>query len=153
VDVRAGTPIMELENLVRDLIKDRDRLTSELEKTLAQGTRSMANVILDLVELKDEFDRVFTNIEPRLECADRQAKIWTGNFKTIKRSLEKRLRERNVVPIESPEGKAIPGFHTIVETRENLELPEWTILDTLLPGYIWQGKILRQAQVTTVKNS
>ena len=152
-EIYSDKTLEDLEVQVRELIKERDRLATELEKSVDRSLKAQTSLLLDLIELKDEFERVFTNIEPRLELAEKQAKIWAGNFRTIKRSLEKRLKERGVALIESPEGKAIPGYHTVVETKENLDLPERTILEILLPGYLWQGRTLRQAQVTTVKNT
>jgi molecular chaperone GrpE (heat shock protein) len=134
------------------LMREADKLKRELAQAKERARRDHEQMLLDLLELMDAFDRIFANVEPRLENADRQARIWVGNFRAVRRLLDTVLKKNNVAPIEAPDRIAIPGLHTVVETRESLDLNEGTILEETLCGYLWQGKVLRKALVVAVKN-
>jgi molecular chaperone GrpE (heat shock protein) len=133
-------------------MREADKLKRELAQAKERARRDHEQMLLDLLELMDAFDRIFANVEPRLENADRQARIWVGNFRAVRRLLDTVLKKNNVAPIEAPDRIAIPGLHTVVETRESLDLSEGTILEETLCGYLWQGKVLRKALVVAVKN-
>jgi molecular chaperone GrpE (heat shock protein) len=87
-----------------------------------KATQEKQKILLHLARVLDAFDRVFNNIGPKEKNADRQTRIWLGNFRSSRRVVDSTLKEEGVRKIESPTGKAIPGFHTIVETVENPEL-------------------------------
>ncbi len=124
----------------------------ELAKTREKANKEQAQLLLDMLDVLDSFERVFANIEPREQNADRQARIWVGNFRSVRRTLENHLKKNGVVRIEAPEGKTVLGFHTILETREQLDLDDGTILEEVQKGYLRNGEVLRKAQVIAVKN-
>ena len=134
------------------LMREVDQLKRDLALTTEKARKDQAQILLELLDLLDSFERVFTNIEPRLEGAEKQARIWVGNFRAVKRVLDSLLKTHGVAPIESPDRVAVPGLHTIVDTREQLDLDDGTILDEKQQGYLWQGKVLRKALVIAVKN-
>jgi molecular chaperone GrpE len=65
--------------------------------------------------------------------------------------LESTLKEAGVMKIESA-GKAIPGLHTVLETVENPDLENDTIVEELETGYLCGEEVLRKASVKVVKN-
>ena len=134
------------------LIREVDALKTDAARAGEKATKDQKQLLLDMLDILDSFERVFANIEMREQTAERQARTWAGNFRTVKKVLENHLKKHSVVRIEAPEGKAIPGFHTIVETEQQLDLEEGTILEELQKGYLWQGRVLRAAQVRAVKN-
>ena len=134
------------------LIREVDRLKRDLKGTEEKARKEQAQLLLELLDVLDSFERVFANIEPRLESADKQARIWVGNFRSVRRVLDSLLRTHGVAPIESPDRVATPGLHTIIETREQLDMDDGTILEETQHGYLWQGKVLRKALVVAVKN-
>lgn len=134
------------------LIKECSGASSMLEKKEVANRKETGSLLLNMVEVLDAFDRVFQNIEPKAESTDKQTKIWIGNFKAVRRELLNKLREAGVVPLETPSGKAIPGFHTIVETRRVENMEDDSILEEVEKGYVWRDRVLRKAKVITVKN-
>jgi molecular chaperone GrpE len=134
------------------LMLEVDGLKRNLNTTAEKARKDQAQLLLELLEVLDSFERVFANIEPRLEGADRQARIWVGNFRSVRRVLDNLLETHGVAPIESPDRVAIPGLHTIVETREQSDMDDGTILEETQRGYLWQGTVLRKALVVAVKN-
>jgi molecular chaperone GrpE len=134
------------------LIRQSDALKTDAAKAAEKALKEHKQLLLDMIDVLDSFQRVFDNIGPREETAERQARTWAGNFRTVMRVLEKHLKEHGVFRIEAPEGKALPGFHTVVETEEQLDMDDGTILEELQKGYLWHGKVLRAAHVKVVKN-
>jgi len=116
-------------------------IITEIEGTYKKEKK---NLLLQFIEFLDAFERVFKNIESKDRDIDKQTKIWLGNFKAIKKVIEKALKQYGVVAIQTPDGKAIPGFHTIIETRPVENMVNDTILDELVKGYLWDSEILRK---------
>ncbi|HWQ03029.1 MAG TPA: nucleotide exchange factor GrpE [Candidatus Nitrosotenuis sp.] len=137
---------------IENFICEVNALKGALADKEEESRRKTKELLLNMLEVLDAFDRLFANIAPREAQADQQTRIWLGNFRSVRRLLEKKLSSEGVAPIVAPEGKAIPGFHTVAETEENLDLDNDTILQELQKGYLWNGEVLRKAQVRVVKN-
>jgi molecular chaperone GrpE len=137
---------------IEAFLREVNALRGSLREQEEEQRRRTKTLLLGMLEVLDAFDRLFANIAPREAQAEQQTRVWLGNFRSIRRLLEKKLSEEGVSPIVAPEGKAIPGFHTVTETEENLELDNDTILQELQKGYLWKGEVLRKAQVRVVKN-
>ena len=134
------------------LLRQASALQTQVKDCEEKATKEKKTMLLHLVGVLDAFDRVFNNIGPKEKDADRQTKIWLGNFRSIRRLVDSTLKEAGVLKIESPTGKAIPGLHTVVETVENPELENDTIVEELEKGYMWGEQVLRKASVKIVKN-
>jgi molecular chaperone GrpE len=134
------------------LMREADSLRTTLAREAEKGLKEQKQLLLDMLEVLDGFERVFANIEPREQTAERQARAWVGNFRSVKKVLDGHLKKYTVSRIEAPDGKAIPGFHTIIETESQLDMEDGTILEETQKGYLWQGKVLRAAHVKAVKN-
>lgn len=143
-----------IEEDFRNQLKKYDSLHSHLEDSEKQNKRKIKRLLENLLEVLDAFDRVFKNIEDKDKGKDidRQAKIWVGNFKAIRRMMEGVLKDTGISLIEAPEGKAIPGWHTIVATKEVEGLSNDTILEEDQKGYLYHEEVLRKSKVVTVKN-
>jgi molecular chaperone GrpE len=138
----------DMARLVREVHVLEARIASDADRAL----RDQQKTLLAMLDVLDSFDRVFANIEPREGTADRQARIWVGNFRSVRKSLERHLRELGVVPIDAPEGRPVAGLHTVVDTREQPDLDDEVILEELQRGYLWRGQVLRKSHVVAVKN-
>ncbi len=126
---------------------------TELMKKEKETKEYSKKLLLDLLEVIDAFDRVFQNIEFRNQDMDKNTKIWMGNFKSIKRLVEKILKNSAVTAIESSNRKAVPGFHTIIETRQMDGFEDDSIIEEVERGYLWHEEVLRKSKVIAVKNS
>jgi len=140
--------VADLSALMREAHVLKARLAEDAERAHKEQTR----LLLAMLDVLDSFERVFANIEPREATADRQARIWVGNFRTVRRVLDNHLRDLGVVRIEAPEGKVVPGLHTVTETREQLDLDDEVILEEVQRGYLWRNRVLRKSTVIAVKN-
>jgi molecular chaperone GrpE len=142
----------ETEADIVGLLRQTSALQTQVKDRQDKARKEKKATLLQMVGVLDAFDRVFNNIAAKEKDADKLTKIWLGNFRSIRRLVESTLKESGVLKIEAPGGKAIPGFHTVVETVENPELENDTIVEELERGYLWGEEVLRKASVKVVKN-
>jgi molecular chaperone GrpE (heat shock protein) len=135
-----------------ELIREVETLKDKLRAAESQAHEERKAMLLSLLGVMDAFDRLFRNIAPKEASADRQTQIWLGNFRGVRKKLESFFKQEGVARIDSPEGKVLPGFHEVEETRENLRLETDTILEVVEQGYLWREQVLRKSKVIAVKN-
>ncbi len=145
-------PLRTIESDLIALLREVDGLKRRLSSSEEQATRRTKDLLLEMLCVLDAFDNVLANVQAKEKDADRQTRIWIGNFRAIRRLLARLLEQEGVVQIEAPSGKAVPGLHHIVETRENLDQEGDTILEEIEKGYLCRGEVLRKSKVITVKN-
>ena len=134
------------------LLRQSSALRTEVKNCRAQAREETKAMLLRLVDVLDAFDRVFTNIGAKENDADKQTRIWLGNFRSVRKLLEALLSEAGVVKIEPLNEKAAPGLHTVVETAPGPGLEDDIIVEELERGYLWGEDVLRKASVKVVSN-
>jgi molecular chaperone GrpE len=133
------------------LMRQSSALRTELKTCQERAKQEKKALLLEMASVLDAFDRVFANIGDKDKDADKPARIWVGNFRSVHRLLDSTLKQAGVIRIESS-GKAIPGLHTVVETVANPDLENDTIVEELETGYRWGEEVLRKASVKVVRN-
>jgi len=141
-----------LEDLVA-LLKQIDHLRSELAEQDRRAKDQMKGFLLELLEVLDACDTYFASIAPREPEADALAQAWLAYFRRVHRKLERALERFGVTRILAPEGKALPGYHTIEESRPAPGVEDDTILEERKKGYMWRGEALRTAAVVTARTA
>jgi len=139
------------EDLVR-LLKENAYSKEELERKEKLHHDEMKKVLLEILEVLDDFNRKFINIDPKIQNADSQTKIWINNFRSVKKHMERVINEFGIVEIESIGFKALPQYHFVLETKPNDRYEDETIIEEVSKGYLWKKEVLRKAQVVTVRN-
>ncbi|OGO07221.1 MAG: nucleotide exchange factor GrpE, partial [Chloroflexi bacterium RBG_13_60_13] len=81
-----------------------------------------------------------------------QMRIWIGNFRTVRRLLDKVLIEQGITKIESLDRQFDPSWHRAAEVVADPSRPEGTIVEETTTGYLWRGEVLRKAEVVVVGN-
>jgi molecular chaperone GrpE (heat shock protein) len=141
---------------VTSLVRDKAILVQQLQESERKSKEEMRKFLLELIEVLDAFDRVFANIAEREQeqPVGEQARGWIGNFRGVRRQLERKLKAYGVVAIADPPDRlARLGFHVVVETREASGLPNDTILEEVQKGYLYHSEVLRKSHVIAVKNN
>ena len=67
-------------------------------------------------------------------------------------SLEELLKRHQVERIPALEHPFDPQTMNAVEIEETLSSPEGTVMEVLLPGYLWRGALFRPAQVKVARS-
>ncbi len=109
-------------------------------------------MLIALLDVADSFDRVFRAVHAKEDQVTPQMKIWLGNFRSVRRLLEKLLTDAGVTPIENVAGRFDPAWHKAAEAIVDTERPEGMIVEELKKGYLWKGQLLRKAEVTVVRH-
>lgn len=139
----------DVRRLMRELAEARFAL-SEAERQRSEATRKL---LLELIEVLDAFDRVFANVRSKPAEMTRQIKIWIGNFRTVRRLVERMLADEGVSAIQNVDGEFDPHWHQITETVEDPSKPTGTIVEETRRGYVWGKQLLRKTEVVVVRNS
>lgn len=143
-------PLALIERDVRTLMVQLTEARSALRQSETQGADSIKKVFLDLIEVLDAFERVFGNIRAKEDQVTPQMKTWIGNFKTVRRLLDKVLTEQGVTRIENIDHGFDPHWHRVSEVVADPSKAEGTITEEVKAGYIWRGQVLRKAEVIVV---
>lgn len=143
----------EVSTIVKDLAGKCTRLKDENQRQLEDCEIEKKKILLSMVELADDFERLFSIINPKLDDAEKQARKWTKNFNTIYKSLIRKLQLHNVLKMNIIIGDdPHPTYHKIIETEFSSDHPNDTILRVEVDGYLWGKKVLREAEIIVVKN-
>lgn len=145
-------PLMIVEQDITALLVQIEDYKIELNELKRTNRKKTSEHILQLLEITDYFERFSESIDRSKHMTNPEIERYSHALKSIMRLHNTILINSGVVPISSPREVAIPGMHEIVSTepRENLE--NYTIIEELEKGYLWNGQLLRPSKVITVKN-
>ena len=103
--------------------------------------------LLELLRILDHFERAKSETAKHFQ----NTSMFEGFFQ-IQKSLENFLKQQGLEEIDSQTGKKFnPSFEEVIETEEDKEKEEGTILEVIQKGYKFKGKILRPARVKVSK--
>lgn len=144
---------LEIEKEIMCLIKERASLKSSLERQREEDVLAQKKMLISMIELADDFERLLAIIEPKLDSADKTAKKWVKSFKSIYKSLGRKLAKFSVTKMNIIIGdEAHPVYHRILGVEETNQYKDNAILCCKTSGYIWGKDVLREADVITAKN-
>ncbi len=132
---------------------------SELKQTLAQKEMQFQErekaLFSDLFEIVDVLDNIDRFVVSKQDQMDKTGKKLGKNIGAVHRKLLRQLRSRGIVPILFPDNKVAIETCKIIETREQPDLDNETILEILKTGYMREqdGTVIRKAEVITVLNA
>ena len=147
-----GAQIRRVEEDVRALMRQVAEARTEADSDRKQQVDAQRRLLLGVVDVLDAFERVFRNIQSRDGDLSPQMKVWVGNFRSVRRLVDRLAREYGVVRIENLDRGFDPAWHTIVETVQDASRPDGTIVSEVQPGYLWREQVLRKAEVIAVRN-
>jgi molecular chaperone GrpE (heat shock protein) len=109
---------------------------------------------LSLLDILDAFENVDEMIEAKKDNFDKAAFMLSKNIRSIHKKFVRLMKAGHIVPMEFPDNKARMAFCKVVDTREEPEMENETILSVVKKGYFRKegGAILRKAEVITVFN-
>jgi molecular chaperone GrpE len=149
-------PLKTIEADVGRLLRDCGNASAQADAAREQAQRELKSVLLALIDLADQFDRVLAAAEARRTGDQSGTAPALGSFHTLRRLLQRKLKDFGVVRIESLGMKAVPGLHTIVEVRPEPGREDETIIEEIQPGYRWhkesRTEVVRTAQVAVAKH-
>jgi molecular chaperone GrpE (heat shock protein) len=136
----AGDGTATLIGMIEDLKMD-------LDKANKKSVSEQKKILLNILEIADSLDSIIETLDLRISEGEIHLKKVTDNFRSLRRKVDQALRNSNVHTINTPDGIANLGTHEIFETRFRPDMVEFTIIEEIKKGYIWNGQILREALV------
>jgi len=157
----AEQKIAELEEQVRDLTERLQRKTAEFANYQKRVRKEMEDtrkyavgpLALELLSVLDSFDRALGSVEstPPQEGADPSGPAAGGDvlkgLEMIHSQLKAALAGQGIVSIEALNERFDPNRHDAVMEEENPDLPDRTVMDELVKGYMLHDRLLRPARV------
>jgi molecular chaperone GrpE (heat shock protein) len=140
-----------VEESVRALMRDLARARFAHTERSREWTAAERQWVLRLVDVVDAFDRVLRNVESKPDRINDQMRIWIGNFKAVRRLVERQLADVDATRMPD-ETMFDPERHTAVETVDDESRPHGEITEVIRPGYQRSGEIVRKAEVRVIRN-
>ncbi len=145
----------EVEKLRNEASECRDKMlrtlaeTDNLRKRLEKEKRDYCDFankefMSDLLPVLDNFDRALAAVDP---ASRGESDPYRLGIEMIYKQLEEVLKSRGLEEIKALGEKFDPFFHEAVQEEETDDYPDGTILEVLLKGYLFRGKLLRAAVV------
>ncbi len=146
-------PLEEIENEIYSLLKKSASLESMSKENSLKHSLEMRKLFLSIIEINDAFENIFKSLDSRADSFDGALTGIIKNFRTIQKMLLRMLKSYEVISFETVTGqKASPEKHLISEVTEDPTMEDETIIEEIKKGYLWQGQLLRAAEVRVVKN-
>ncbi|MGP1439044.1 MAG: nucleotide exchange factor GrpE [Treponema sp.] len=107
------------------------------------------NLLVDLINVLDDFDRAIEAVE---KYSNDATKAFMEGFNMIRKQLYSTLQSKySLIYYPSVGEKFDPNIHDAKASREDDEAKEETVEKELLKGYKLHDRVIRVAQVETVK--
>ena len=146
-----NNPFKEIEDEVTRLHKENLENVNSIEEIKSENEKNLDQIFTDLLSVIDAFNKADNRMAeqyPDNEVADKVRK----RFMTAKKKLIEILNKNGVEEILFPDGMATLRDCEITETEPNQDLPDNTIISINKSGYRRKDRLLRLAEVVTVKN-
>jgi molecular chaperone GrpE len=125
-----------------DLDNYKKRVQREREEWSRAATESL---IRQLLTVLDNFDRA---IHAARQTPQPHTESLLAGVELIRRELLKVLESEGVTPYSAAGEPFDPEKHEAVVRVETTEIPEDMVVEELRRGYVWNGRVLRPAQVS-----
>lgn len=144
-----GVDLPLVSRLVSDMIAAHALAVSDAENRERKASKEYRQLLLLLIETADMMDKYFRESDMKKDQLGAQTHKWINYFRGIRRKIDRELTALGVAVIETPDGKAVPGFHTIIDTRELDGVEPGMIVEERKRGYLFDKAVLRKAEVIT----
>jgi len=132
--------LLDLADLDRRLNDARE----EIERERADGDARRRLLFLALIEdVKDNLDRSLEGIQEHQ--LDPAAARWFRKLRRMHRAVEELLARERVIQVTYE--RFVPQLMVVGGVRPRDDVPEGTVLEVVRCGYLWQGEVLRKAEV------
>ncbi len=111
-------------------------------------------LFMNIFEVIDALDLLMENTASKKGELDKTARMLAKSIGTIRKKMIRLLKARNIVQITFEDNKASILHCKVVDTKQDIEKENETILSVVKNGYmdIGQNLVLRKAEVITVMN-
>jgi grpE len=137
----------DLEEIAK-LARQNSELIGDLQRTRADFENFRKQVELQREQAKTIAKHTtISKVLPLIDDMSRAIKAHPDLLAPVQKTLDKTLKALNLAPIDSTPGTAFnPEFHNAI-TMEEGDGDKEVIAEELIPGYLYEGEVLRAAMV------
>jgi len=135
---RARAKEDELMRAVAELTNVNRRRKQDMETLVQFGQEALVRNILPIL---DDIDRALA------ASKDREGDAFRSGVVMIRERLWRTLEKEGLEAIEALGAKFDPELHEAVAQQPSEKAPPGTVLEVIVPGYRFKGRVLRHAQV------
>lgn len=137
----------DLEEIAK-LARQNSELIGDLQRTRADFENFRKQVELQREQAKTIAKHAtISKVLPLIDDMSRAIKSHPDLLAPVQKTLDKTLKSLNLTPIDSTPGTAFnPEFHNAI-TMEEGDGDKEVIAEELIPGYLYEGEVLRAAMV------
>ena len=112
-------------------------------------------LFLGLFEILDALENVEKTIESKKKGLDKTSRMLGKNIRSIHKKLLRIVNSADIIQMSFPDNKATMEECKIIDTQNNLEMENETIINIIKNGYINKNDktVLRKAEVITISNN
>jgi molecular chaperone GrpE (heat shock protein) len=130
-------------------LRNLEKSLQRLEEVQDSDKRKLLTGVIE--EVMDNLDRGLQDMVPDPSHAGGEHAKWIKRLVLTRNLVLKVLARAEVVPIDHK--FEMPGMHTVDSVVKRDDVPDGTIVKTILRGYLWKGQILRKAVVVVAENT
>ena len=117
---------------ISDLKTQKDELETVVEDEVKK-------ILLDILSVYDSFESFLNNINKEMETIYDSCQIINELFQII-------FSKYKLITIKC-DGKVDPKYHKVVGAKKVENKKEWELVEVTINGYMYEGKILRYAEI------
>ena len=130
-----------------DKLRDLHELKYTSQEYKANLEMEISSILNGIIDILDSFDRMLQNIDSAIAQEDKQSRRILKNFSTIRKKFSVLLKKFEITGIAPESGEFVAGLHKAVALEASACIEEGDIIRTEKPGYFWNNRILRPAEV------
>lgn len=131
--------------LTRELLETVLRHSDKAEKP------DLAQILLNFLEVLDSLDRLEKLASSVSAQPDTGSVQWAGHLQTLREQLLKAFEQAGVTFFDCTGFPFDPERHRAVEAVQRSDVDDYTVVEQVVRGCEWHGKVLRFAQVIVAR--
>ena len=142
-----------IQDSIIGLMKENLSLKNDLRKVNEEAGKLEKDLILDLLQISDSIQLKIDGYKERIEgnkLPHECTKI-VNSFNSLNKTIENIFAKHNIVEINVLNKKAELGACKVIDTQNEPNFENDTVIQVLRKGYKYKDKILRPAEVVISK--
>ena len=126
--------------------KEKDRYIAEQKETITACEEAKLSLVQGLMAVLDQLENIYRY------ALKNERGSWFEQVQFLWSDTSAILLQQGIVRIEGDNTLFDSRLHSVVQVKEDSNIPDGLILDVLRCGYMYKSRLLRKAQVIVNKN-
>jgi len=137
---------------VFNLVKNAGLARREIDEAKIRSESDIRKILLGFLSVADSFMSRFEEFEAKKNGLSDETVAWVSKFSITRKKMLNTFKESGITRIDVQAGEVYnPEFHNAIEVEERSEGKDGIVLHEIYSGYMWEGKVLRPADVVIAR--